>query len=328
MKNKITICIPTYNRAPFLAELLDSIIAQGQSGLQLAISDNASTDNTMEIIENAKLRFPNLIYYCWPTNMGADRNYLKVVEIADGEYCWLMGSDDILPNGAIKRMMEIISNDDIYLIGRTETNFLLKKERNQQWLRSKIKRKDFSFSDKNKLIEYFEDCSSLGGVFSYLSSIIVRREKWNAVTFDEKFIGTAYSHVYILLSILLSGGRLGYYAEPLVISRGGNDSFLIDWIRRGLLDLKGYAKLADGLIRDHRVRMAFLGIMKHEHTLIKVIKMKAMSDGVDWHEYKYLLKEVYKFPLWFIPIVELTSPFARILYVMKIKLKKINNSAG
>ena len=105
MKSRLSICIPTYNRETFLKELLDSIISQADPDeVQIAISDNASSDQTKELVENIRLSYPNIAYFRWGENMGADRNYLKAVEISNGDYCWLMGSDDLIPSGAIKNM--------------------------------------------------------------------------------------------------------------------------------------------------------------------------------------------------------------------------------
>ena len=95
-KYKLSVCIPTYNRGEFIGQTIQSIIdaAEGIDVTEIAVSDNSSNDNTREVIEYSRRKFPNLTYFCWDKNMGADRNFLKVVEIASGEYCWFMGSDD------------------------------------------------------------------------------------------------------------------------------------------------------------------------------------------------------------------------------------------
>ncbi len=45
----------------------------------------------MSIVRNLKIKRVKFTYFRWDSNKGADRNFLKVVEIASGEYCWLMG---------------------------------------------------------------------------------------------------------------------------------------------------------------------------------------------------------------------------------------------
>lgn len=315
---RISICIPTYNREPFLGELLESIISQADpTQVEIAIADNASTDQTTAMVEQFRAQYPNITYFRWPENMGADRNYLKCVDIASGEFCWLMGSDDVVPAGAVQRMLSLLGSEDICLVGRTECTFHLKKIQDRRWLDDAEPSQRFDFTRRDEILRYLEACRSLGGVFSYLSSIIVRREKWNAIPFDEQFIGTAYSHVYVLLSMVMAGACLAYHVEPLVISRAGNDAFLTDWIRRGLLDLRGYQMLADHLIKDREIHRAFLSVMKHQHTPVTILKMKAMSGWKDWGEYKRRLLVDYAFPRW-VPVLAVAAyPLARTAFLIK-----------
>ena len=66
MKSILSICIPTYNREPFLKVLLDSIIAQANPDeVQIAISDNASSDQTKKLVENIRMSYPNIVYFRW-----------------------------------------------------------------------------------------------------------------------------------------------------------------------------------------------------------------------------------------------------------------------
>ena len=103
----LSICIPTYNRAAFLKELLPGVLAQVDSGeVEIVVSDNASTDGTSEYlssIDNAHLR-----WWSNAENIGGDRNFLKCVEEARGEYVWLFGDDDVLPNDSVARVLNFL----------------------------------------------------------------------------------------------------------------------------------------------------------------------------------------------------------------------------
>jgi len=46
-----SVCIPTYNRANFLPQAIESVLAQDFTDFELIICDNASTDNTQEVVE-------------------------------------------------------------------------------------------------------------------------------------------------------------------------------------------------------------------------------------------------------------------------------------
>lgn len=316
---QISICIPTYNRKDFLKVLLESIISQSDPGLvEIVVSDNASNDGTSLMIEGIKKRYPNLIYHKAAENLGADRNYLSSVEHATGRYCWLMGSDDALKPGSINLLLNYISLDlEIYLTGRTECSFELKPVKNKNWIEVSEEFKIFKIYKDEDLKAYFDVCSSLGGVFSYLSSIVVKRSSWMGAPFDDEFIGTAYSHVSIMLRILVSGASLGYINEPLVYSRSGNDSFLTDWVERTLLDMIGYRLLGQKLLASDLSRRAFYNIMQREHSKISLIKTKILSPSARWMEMVDISTQTYLISPWVFMVAEILYWPGRL--VLKIK---------
>jgi len=289
-KNSLSICIPTYNRENYLNELLKSIESQITESIidsvQICISDNASTDNTETMVKKWQ-NSTNLkiIYSKNKTNIGPDLNYLKSVSIADGEFCWLMGSDDQIKEGAIQYVLEEIkSGYDIYLCNRTECDINMKPEDEKKWLNPKIKDTKFDFSNLNDQYNYYNYAQSLGAVFSYLSCIIVNRNKWNEIKYDAKYTGSAYSHVFILLSILNNHGKLKYIYNSLILCRGDNDSFLSGGlVGRYLIDYDGYLMLANDFYSENiDLRNSFLKILTRERRLRNLIylglQVKSDSD--------------------------------------------------
>ena len=64
----LSICIPTYNSSEYLAETLDSIVSQFIdedifSQVEIIISDNASPDDTTEIVESYQKNYKNILYF-------------------------------------------------------------------------------------------------------------------------------------------------------------------------------------------------------------------------------------------------------------------------
>ncbi len=109
----ISIAIPTYNRAVFLENLLNHIAPQAQETgdlVQICISNNCSTDNTREVIIKFMEKYPDLIRYNEnEKNLGIDRNLLKVMEMAQGDFVWLLGDDDMMVNNGIKKVIDFIN---------------------------------------------------------------------------------------------------------------------------------------------------------------------------------------------------------------------------
>lgn len=100
----LTIAIPTYNRASFLRELLDSLEPQlcYEPRVELIISDNCSQDQTAAVVAEFANRGLSLRIIRNTTNIGPDPNFLQCFEQARGEYFWLIGDDDIVAPGAIE----------------------------------------------------------------------------------------------------------------------------------------------------------------------------------------------------------------------------------
>jgi len=88
--------IPTYNRARLLFEAVDSALSQDYPNLEVIVSDNASTDDTSEVIKKY-LPDTRFRYSRNQTNIGLGANWRKLLyEHATGEYGKLLNDDDYL----------------------------------------------------------------------------------------------------------------------------------------------------------------------------------------------------------------------------------------
>jgi glycosyltransferase involved in cell wall biosynthesis len=105
----VSICIPTYNRASHLANCLNSIILcklKCNLKFQVCVSDNHSSDETEAVVKNAQLKL-NIKYHKNNSNLGHARNFINVVSMADGEFIWLIGDDDLLMPHAIQSLYKL-----------------------------------------------------------------------------------------------------------------------------------------------------------------------------------------------------------------------------
>ena len=91
MENKIllSICIPSSNRGSILETVISNYItnAEFDDSVELVISDNASTDNTEEIVKEIIKKYPSkkISYYKNDENIGA-KNFFAVISRAKGKY--------------------------------------------------------------------------------------------------------------------------------------------------------------------------------------------------------------------------------------------------
>lgn len=300
MSFRLSFCIPTYNRANYILETLDSIIDQAGDSIEIVICDNASTDNTEEIVRKAKLRFPNITYYRWPKNMGADLNYLKTVELAKGDFCWFLGSDDLIKKGAIEKIKQEIQEDnDIYLCSEYFADKKAKPYAIHYLLPEVIQTRVFNLSSREQLLEYFQLAQSHSALFGYLSSIIFKREKWASIAYDSTYTGTLYSHMFMLYSFIEKGCRLKYIKEPLVYWRSGNDSFggpgKIQ--SRYMVDIDGFKKIMDTFFyKDPEILAAFRGAFRRHHPVRNMAHLRLHTKNeVDWMNIEKILVEDYEY---------------------------------
>lgn len=116
MANKplLSICIPSYKREKYLKECLESIINQSgfnENDIEVVISDNASPDNTMQLVQEYQKRYKNIVYHRNEKNIGANSNILKIPEYANGEYIWLLSDDDMMSYIALETILPILKKD-------------------------------------------------------------------------------------------------------------------------------------------------------------------------------------------------------------------------
>ena len=107
----LSIVIPTFNRAGKLLRLLNNIeLELFRSNLsvpiQVIVSDNASTDNTREVVSSFEATMFKLDYFCQQKNLGFDGNVRFLYDVANTDYIWFFSDDDILLPGAIATVIK------------------------------------------------------------------------------------------------------------------------------------------------------------------------------------------------------------------------------
>jgi len=274
-KIKVSICIPTRNRACFIGQTLESVISQATDDIEIIIVDGASTDNTAEVVQGYQQRFKRLVYYRGEENMGVDRDMAKTIELAHGDYCWLLSDDDLLKPNALKRILkEIETGYEIYLSNITVCDLYMQPIRERLWFFPYVKDRVFNLHNENELIEYCNRANSIGALFSYMSSIVLSRQEWLKTGYCYEFDRTAYALAASLFSFIARKCRLKYIRSSLVSWRSGNESFQNagGLAKRLLLDFDAYLQIADKYLSDnHKVREAFLRVMMREHSWYTII---------------------------------------------------------
>ena len=108
----VCICVPTYNVANTIRQTLESILAQTYPNLIMHVSDNASADETLKVIESisdARIHVHRQI-----ENIGAEGNFTKCIQLAAGKYTAIFHADDVYdPVMVAKQVAFLEANLDV-----------------------------------------------------------------------------------------------------------------------------------------------------------------------------------------------------------------------
>ncbi len=94
--HQITAVIPTYRRPALLKRAVESVLAQTYPHLQVAVFDNASGDETAEVVQEIRRRDPRVRYHCHPANLGAARNFRAGLESVTTSHFAFLSDDDLV----------------------------------------------------------------------------------------------------------------------------------------------------------------------------------------------------------------------------------------
>ncbi len=119
---RLTCGVPVFNGERFLAETLQSILAQTYDDFELLVADNASTDRTVEICRDFMARDKRVRLFSAASNRGAAWNFNRLVREAVGEYFkWHPYDDLLVPDFVAQCIARLDSHpDEILCYPRTQ----------------------------------------------------------------------------------------------------------------------------------------------------------------------------------------------------------------
>ncbi|MEO7975786.1 glycosyltransferase family 2 protein [Flavobacterium sp.] len=277
MNNKIlSICIPTYNRGAYLKSNLLSIFKQVKNNqlVEIVVSDNHSTDNTFEIVKEFQ-NYNNFKYFRQSRNIGFAKNTLDVVSKANGKFCWIVGDDDFILDGAISEIIRLIEQNayiDFY--------YVKVKPINLEYFNAKkgVFNNSVGFPLDVEVIDKWEELISPNYSSFFLGELmasIFRKEIWDNYKIypDEGHITNienTYTHV-VMYANTFFGKKAMYIKTPMILVLEGNREW---WDKIGyilvvfgydLLEIFKEKGLRSKLLKEcyiHYVKLTFLTVAK------------------------------------------------------------------
>jgi glycosyltransferase involved in cell wall biosynthesis len=139
-KPRVSVTIPSYNHGEFIGAAIESIINQTFDDWELIIADDASTDNTIEIVKSYQAQYPNRIkLFASDFNQGPSINSSIAHKNARGEFIALLCSDDVMHPERLEKQVRYLSEHQDVAAVFTDVFFLDKQGNvsNQESLFSK-----------------------------------------------------------------------------------------------------------------------------------------------------------------------------------------------
>lgn len=118
------ICL-CYNHARFIAEALESIIAQTYPNLEIIIVDDCSTDNSVEIIEEYLQKYPQLSFISTGTNQGNTKAFNMGWRASKGAYIIDFATDDVLMHDRVEKQVQaFLKLDESYGVIYSDAEYI------------------------------------------------------------------------------------------------------------------------------------------------------------------------------------------------------------
>jgi glycosyltransferase involved in cell wall biosynthesis len=129
------VCIPTFNRGRYIETALNSAIGQTYDRLEIIVLDDASTDDTVDLVkayDDSRIRL-----HINPRRLGQNANRNRALSIASGELIKFLDSDDRLDSECVAKMADIFADDPTVGLVFSRRRIALEGPRNgtsQEWL--------------------------------------------------------------------------------------------------------------------------------------------------------------------------------------------------
>ena len=204
---KLSVIIPSYNRAHVLDRALDSVLGQPwQESLELIVVDDGSTDGTCELMAR---RYPD-IRYIYQENSGVSAARNLGLEVATGEWIAFLDSDDAWLADKLTRQFNLLDQSEL-LVCHTE----------EIWIRNGVRVNQMN-KHKKAGGYIFDNCLALCAMSP--SSILVHRTVFDRVgVFDPNLPACEDYDLWLRIA---SQFEVAFVEQPCITKYGGHDDQL------------------------------------------------------------------------------------------------------
>jgi glycosyltransferase involved in cell wall biosynthesis len=206
----ISVTIPTYNRSIHLKNNLEKLVTEcngiNQNLIEIIVSDNDSTDDTAEVVNEAISKGLNIRYIRNEKNIGSDANFAQCFNLATGKYVLIMGDDDQFTTGAISSILKQLeyAKDDYGVVFLKAYAFEHSAEL------------ELPHSENKTTIYETEDfLQKIGHQLTFISSMLINKSLIKELD-AMQFCGGQLVQVYLVLRAALQSKRCLYMSRYIL----------------------------------------------------------------------------------------------------------------
>ena len=270
MKPKVSVIIPTYNVQAYIEQAIQSALDQTVQNIEIIVTDDASTDNTVQIIKSMK--DPRIHLTINKNNFGPSYSRNLAIQKATGEWIALLDGDDWWEKNRLERILDVAEVHQADLVADDIQNY--KEGAKNPWNSTYLEDRDFIFHDSFvsavEMIQY--DFGPLKPLFR--RDFLARKGlHYNEeITYGEDFV--------LLLECLLNGARMVIFSEPLYIRRAWANSLTA----QGLRSTEHLIQLTEDLIT--KIKAQENHQVEHISEVIQALesRLKQQTDSYLYHQ--------------------------------------------
>ena len=116
----VSIIIPTYNSSKYIVQAINSAINQTYKNIEIIVSDNCSSDDTVNIVKSISLNDNRIYLYENKFNIGPVKNWTKCLSYCKGIYVKILWSDDLISKSFIEDSLILFDKETGFVISGYE----------------------------------------------------------------------------------------------------------------------------------------------------------------------------------------------------------------
>lgn len=236
----ISILIPVYNVEDYVEECVDSILAQIDNRADIILMNDASTDNSAELIKRYQQHSQVQVLDA-PHNRGLSATRNAMFKLANSEYIWFIDSDDVMYDGAYKSVMshiEALGTDIIC------ADYVSLRQDKEVYKKAFIGAPNKAYMNiNNSFIDNIIKNNS-----NHVWNKLFRRSVIEGITFKE---GINFEDIYYMTDVSAKKFTYSYLKEPIIkyrvregsIVKSLNQKYVDDYLEAFIYRIAEYQRL-------------------------------------------------------------------------------------